>query len=521
MTAATSDWPWTTTQPWRHQREAFEFSKDRAAAALFCEQRTGKSLTVIATAAYLYAAKKIDALVVFAPAGVHRNWVTDELPKHAAPFLDYRALAWQSTKSSLVWYKKELEALLAHPGLAVLTVNYDVLQGQRNGIKYLTRFLRARKILAVADESTALKTWAAKQTKGAVNFARRCPYRRILTGTPVTEGPLGLFGQCQFLGADLLGYTSYTLFKARYAAREDGYNPHTGQTFKKQKVDDQGRKVYLHLDELQARVARFSYQVTRAQCADLPPLQVVPRPFELTGAQRKVYDDLREEYRAEINGTPVTAANILTRYLRLQQVASNYWPAARTAVVCAACAGEGCGVCSDLGVAEVDEPLTRIGETNPRLNALSAEAEQLPPGEQAIVWTRFRQDVDDVLQELKRLGKTAVRYDGQVSADERAANRDLFKAGGSQFFVANQMTKGAIFGQDFSNAHTLFYYSHHFSLERWLQSIDRVETLARTWSLAAVVFTAVDTVDELILAAHAEKRRLSDVVLGRHPKELF
>lgn len=91
----------------------------------------------------------------------------------------------------------------------------------------------------------------------------------------------------------------------------------------------------------------------------------------------------------------------------------------------------------------------------------------------------------------------------------------------TQFFVANQMTKGAIFGQDFSNAHTLFYYSHHFSLERWLQSIDRVETLARTWSLAAVVFTAVDTVDELILAAHAEKRRLSDVVLGRHPKELF
>lgn len=513
-----TDWTWTTTQPWAHQRAAFERSKDSPAFALFCEQRTGKSLVVLATAAYLFASKRVDALVVFAPAGVHLNWVTDEVPKHLdAAALNVRCLAWRSTRATQKNYQRELAELLEHPGLAVLTVNYDVLQGgeRSRGLKYLYRFLRARKILAVADESTALKNWAAKQTKGAVNFARRVPFRRVLTGTPVTEGPLNLFGQCQFLSPTLLGYTSWTLFKQRYAAWEEGYDPRSGRTYKVQKTDEAGRKIYLHLDELQLRVAQFSFQVKRSDCADLPPTVTSHRTFELGDAQRRTYDALRDDYAAELNGSTLTVANVLSRYVRLQQVASNYFPGQRTAILCTACAGEGCSLCDDLGVVEVDQPAQRVAPENPRLNALRAELEQLSSDDQFIVWCSFRQDVEDVLGLMRELGVSTVRYDGAVGAEDRAEGKRLFQAGLARAWVGNSRASGGVYGLDLSGASTVINYSHVFSLERYLQAIDRAESLRRTRSLSIVNLCAADTVDEVILEAHDQKRALAEVVLGR------
>ena len=50
-----------------------------------------------------------------------------------------------------------------------------------------------------------------------VRLGEYAPYKRILTGSPVTKSPLDLYKQCEFLKKELLGHTSYYTFRTRYA----------------------------------------------------------------------------------------------------------------------------------------------------------------------------------------------------------------------------------------------------------------------------------------------------------------
>ena len=99
----------------RHQQELFDRTRDEIAWAYFLEQGLGKSAPAIRTIEHLYRTNKIDAVIVVAPNGVHRNWVSDELPKHAG--MPYRALDWHSDRGK--GQDKALERLLSEtPGSA-------------------------------------------------------------------------------------------------------------------------------------------------------------------------------------------------------------------------------------------------------------------------------------------------------------------------------------------------------------------------------------------------------------------
>ena len=67
------------TKPFDHQKRAFYLSRDKKNFALLMEQGTfGKTKVIIDSAAYLYANGAIDCIVVIAPNGVHRNWLSTE-----------------------------------------------------------------------------------------------------------------------------------------------------------------------------------------------------------------------------------------------------------------------------------------------------------------------------------------------------------------------------------------------------------------------------------------------------------
>ena len=69
----------------------------------------------------------------------------------------------------------------------------------------------------VVDESTTIKNPKAKRTKNILKLSKFAPYKRILTGSPVTRNPLDLYSQCEFLNPTHLGFESYYSFRNRYA----------------------------------------------------------------------------------------------------------------------------------------------------------------------------------------------------------------------------------------------------------------------------------------------------------------
>lgn len=525
------------TTPWVHQAEAFAISADLPNYAYFFEQRCGKTKPVIDKTAYQFERGEIDALLVVAlPSGVHRNWITDEVPAHLPDRIPRMCVAWDSRRAGTKkdskgrviprhkGYAEALESLIRFPGLSILTANGEALR-TRAFDDFMKRFLRARRIHLVGDETTLIMKSKSTDMASAMRAYRKHPsvlFAAIMDGTPVGEGPFDLFSQFLFLSPAILGYTSFFAFKQRYASWTKDYR---WDEAKQERVEYPVLEAYQNLDELYEKIRPVSYRITRKEAFPFMPDQVVvPVRFELSDEQVRVHDRLAEEYEAELrDGTRVTAAMVLTRQLRLQQVASNFWPSVRTPTLCGLCSGDGCEACDMVGAVVVETEAKVIDPRHdPRLEALDDQLSRTR--EPFIVWCRFTRDVDAAMEACIRRGINTVRYDGKVTPDCKAANKAAFQSGQADALVGNPTSGGR--GLTLKRARTVYNYSHFFSLLVYLQGNDRGEDTSldvrkEHRGTCVVNLLAVGTVDEDIDEAHRAKASVADVILKRPRGEMF
>lgn len=221
----------------RHQQELFDNTRDHVAWAYFLEQGLGKSAPAIRTIEHLYRTDKIDAVVVVAPNGVHRNWVSDELPKHSS--MPYRALDWHSDRGK--GQDRALERLLAPtPGrrteLAYFSITYEAMLTPR-GRKALLDFAvgeidkfgrrvpggkppRFERFLFVIDEASKVRNPEAQRTKKVAALRQFARYVRLLNGTPIGNSALDIYSQMKLLDDKFWirhGIGSFVAFRSRFA----------------------------------------------------------------------------------------------------------------------------------------------------------------------------------------------------------------------------------------------------------------------------------------------------------------
>ena len=200
------------TKPFAHQLKVFLESRRKRNFALLMEQGTGKTKVALDTAAYLYLNGKIDTLVVIAPNGVHRAWVNKEIPIHMACKHKATFYSAQMKKTQ----QENFDAVLEYKdGLRIFSFNVEAFTSLV-AQKAMMKVLKNNKVMMVVDESSKIKTPGAKRTKLITFFGRSAVCRRILTGTPITKGPEDLFAQFKFLNPDILGFTAFYKFRARY-----------------------------------------------------------------------------------------------------------------------------------------------------------------------------------------------------------------------------------------------------------------------------------------------------------------
>ena len=203
------------TEPYQHQRDALNASAARTNFAYFMEMGCGKSKVLIDNAAWLYQQGRITTLIVVAPKGVYRNWVLKEVPIHLPDDIPHQTVTWRSQANKA--QRKELqEGLVYHDGLRILVVNVEAFVSTKC-VQYVQKFMEGQTVMFAVDESTVIKNPKAKRTKIVTRLAEQAEFRRILTGSPVTQSPMDLFAQCAFLDKSLLGYDNFYAFQARYA----------------------------------------------------------------------------------------------------------------------------------------------------------------------------------------------------------------------------------------------------------------------------------------------------------------
>src|SRR5680860_1751852 len=204
-----------------HQQELFDKTCDQIAWAILFEQGLGKTAPTIRTIEHLYRADRIDAVVIVAPNGVHRNWISDELPKHSG--MPWRGLDWHSDRAK--GQDKALERLLAPtPGrrteLAYFAITYDAVltpRGRAAVLKFKDRFPR---FLLVIDEASKVRNPEALRTKKVAALRQFASHVRLLHGTPIGNSALDVYSQMKLLDDRFWirhGIGSFTSFRSRFA----------------------------------------------------------------------------------------------------------------------------------------------------------------------------------------------------------------------------------------------------------------------------------------------------------------
>jgi len=467
------------TKPYAHQMTALEKSWNKETYAYFMEMGTGKTKVLIDNASMLYDKGKIDGLLIVAPKGVIGTWYNQELPTHLPEHIENVTVLWQPniTKTQ----KEKLDSLFEpEETFHILIMNVEAFSTTK-GKDFAAKFINSHNTLMVIDESTTIKNPSAKRTKNIIELSPQTKYRRILTGSPVTKNPLDLYSQCQFLSSWLLDFSSYYAFRNRYAEMKT-LHMH-GRSI--QVVDK-----FKNLGELSDQLKGFSYRVLKEDCLDLPDKIFIKRQITLSPDQRKLYEQMRKEALAVLNGKQVTTVNALTQLMRLHQITCGHFTA------------------DDGSIQRI--PNNRVSELMDILEETEGKA---------IIWAHYQWDIKDIIKEIVKVHGpgSVVDYYGLTPQNERDINRKRFQEDEKcRFLVGTPQTGG--YGLTLTAANTVIYYSNGYDLEKRLQSEDRAHRIGQKKSVTYVDINAQDTVDEKIVKSLRKKINIASEVLGEDLK---
>jgi hypothetical protein len=248
-------------------------------------------------------------------------------------------------------------------------------------------------------------------------------------------------------------------------------------------------KGYRNIEELQQKIAPYSYRVTKDQALDLPPKIYQIREVALTAEQKKAYGELLEFATTALAGEEadtghVTASSAITQIVKLHQLVCGYG---------------------------VDEH----GDINPvRSNRIDAMIEVLDECEgKIIIWAEYLYSIHQIVEALeKEYGKESVAtFSGANKATRGQDERRFLSDPMCRFMVASYA--GSL-GNTWINANTVVYFANTYDLEKRMQSEDRSHRDGLRHSVTYVDLMAMGTVDEKIVKALRNKIDMATAITG-------
>jgi SNF2 family DNA or RNA helicase len=538
-----------------HQREAIERFKDASEIALFFEMGCGKSATILAIVASQFRCKKLDALLIIAPNDVHRQWAIEQVVQWLHVPFEIQCLFGRGGA-------KEAYPFDDNPNiLPVVCVNIDTFSTPTKWID-IVGWANSRRTFLVLDEATVIKNVSAKRTQRILyefnEVVRRKQQiissqvksvgRAILTGTPVTNGPMDLWAMMEFLRpnyfrrnwysfqnhfgmftrmdvngrainiplnedtwAAIKGINSFAEAREIFGCSEDTFNTIHAQ--------DAYEGPYKHADELKQLIAPVAMFKQLKECADLPPQIYNQRLLKMSDAQQTCYDSMCAELLAEYAGHTATALNKMTAIIRLQQISSgfiydkDYDPALdkEDADETVDRVARLYGLIEDDYDVTPDDRIQWIGTSNPKLDAIYRDIDEST--KPVIVITRFSAEAARIFSDLSARMNCCL-----MTGWKRVGTVEEFKANKYQVMVANSSV--VQHGFNLQNSHNIMFYSNTFSLETRLQTEGRIYRLGQTEPCLYTDYLYEDSVDEKIVGALKLKRNLLDYIRSADIEEI-
>jgi len=324
----------------------------------------------------------------------------------------------------------------------------------------------------ILDEAQAIKNASSQAAKAATLLRAR--HRLALSGTPV-ENHLGeLASLFEFLNPGMLRAKSTRVVKMLRHAGSKAPEAANARTM------------------LARAVRPFILRRTKAQVAPELPDRVEQTIWcELEPKQRKLYDELRDYYRASLlgrvakDGMNRSKIHILEALLRMRQAACH--------------------------PGLVDKK--RTGETSAKLDALFEELPTLiEGGHKILVFSQFTSLLAIVRSEARQRGGIPHAYIDGASRDREAQVKRFQEDPGVPLFLISLKAGGL--GLNLTAAEYVFLLDPWWNPAVEAQAIDRAHRIGQSRNVFAYRLVARDTIEEKILQLQQTKRDLADAIIG-------
>lgn len=458
---------------WPAQEEALARVTSQPATMLDMDMGTGKTRVAIEA---VMAIPEVHCALVVCPKAVMGVWPR-ELGKYAeeGSYCTFQRNAGETvckTAERLWDFMNEVE-----PRKRVIVINYDSVWRKPLG-DYLIKLADQGDLqMVILDESHRAKAAGSKVSKYLAMLGRRVPHRLCLSGTPMANSPLDVYGQYRFLDRSIFG-TSHERFLQRYAV-----------------LGGPERKFIVGFKDQQDLMERFRSIAYTCHMSDVADRVKLPEalPPQVIGVGLPKRDmatlrDLERDFMAECAGGFVTAGNVLVKLLRMQQI----------------CAG----------FCEVTDGPMEAGEVrevnHSKADALRSVLQDLDPAERVVVFCVFRHDLDEVRRVALLEGRPAFELSGREHTLEDWAGEGGVHDGHGGV-IAVQVQAGAE-GVDMTCASHAVYFSLPHSLALYEQSRARLHRPGQSRPVSFLHLIAEGTVDEAMYGSLQRKRDVIDEI---------
>jgi len=339
--------------------------------------------------------------------------------------------------------------------------------------------------IIVADESHCIKQMTSQQTKAALALSAKAARRYIMSGTPALGDPRHLYPQLKFLAPALMPEDWFS-FSEKFLVHAP-HNRHIVTGYKN-----------LHI--INQRVDRIAIRKRKDECLDLPERQIVDITVQPSPSQTRLYNEFIATMQADLatyiqtggEDGVVQAQNAAVRLNKLSQVLSGFIYTTADGVK---------------GTPATAEWLP----DNPKLDALDELLDGLleDPAHKVIIWCVYAPEIETIEGLLQKRKVGSIRLDGTTSAKSGTLLKK-FETDPKCRVLVGQIGTGVGFTAN-AAAYTV-YYSLDWSLDKYLQSIDRNYRAGQDKKVTVYRLLFPGTVDAIKARALDKKNDISAIM---------
>lgn len=437
--------------------------------AHFLQQRLGKTPIMLNEFELFRRDHGFKWMIQLTPARFKEDWPL-EAEKFGASFPGHSFQSSKRKAASQFVHQARKEG-------GIIAVNYEALKSEET-LRFLGD-LTGELVYIGADESVNIKTPGSAQAKGAVQLAKMCAARRLASGKPATQGAHDFWMQLRFIGA-ISGF-DYTIWRNQFCTM-GGFQGKIVTGYKNEK------ELYEILDPMSWSARRTEWMTTHKTDYAVRRVDMLPE-------QAALYKQMQTEFLIELqDGTVITADQIVTKLLKLQQISSGF-------------------IIDEQSKEHLLMPLDK----NPKINEVIRMLEEEVDGK-VIIFAHFTKSMDNLLEALKKYQPAIIRGEAWHKKNDRdtQAEKNRYNNDPACRVMIGQEKAikygHTLMGNEADPCLTEFFYENSYSLDDRSQCEERPQGAGQQGSITVWDFIASEQ-DMAPVRALQRKEDVSSVLM--------